>query len=309
MARVMGYAAAGVVLLAGMGAILLYGQITSFDAVSVGDDVSAIHGRGGNVAILATERGAVIVDTMGFLIQARQIRELAETLGRGPTQVIVNTHYHWDHTHGNPAFAAGARIVSTRATLDALRAWDAEYWDGEAGARLPNETFEDQHEMKIGGKTIRSYHLGRGHTAGDLVVLFVEDRVLVAGDLFFNGVYPNIDLESGGSVREWVTSLDRALALDFDRVIPGHGPVSDRAGLEGFRDFLRELWRVGVEAAAEGRSLDDTLDTAKLDDRGFAVFAIPFMMRRDRDFVIRRAWEEATGAVQTRELPSSEEEE
>ncbi len=308
MARVLGFVAAGLILLVGIAGVALYQQITSFDVERVGDDVNAIYGRGGNVAVLATRRGAVIVDTMTFLIQGRQILELAERLGGGPTQVIVNTHYHRDHTHGNPAFAAGARIVSTHNTLAALRAWDAEYWEGEAGERLPNETFDGVHEMEIGGKTIRSHHLGRGHTSGDLVVLFVEDRVLVAGDLFFNGKFPRIDLEGGGSVREWVGTLDRVLDLEFDRVIPGHGPVSDRAGLVAFRDFLAELWAAAESAAANRLSLEETLATAKLDDTGYADVSIPFVIHRDRSYVIRRAWEEATGAVESRELPRGEEE-
>ena len=110
----------------------------------------------------------------------------------------------------------------------------------------------------MGGKTIRLQHLGRGHTGGDLVVLFVEDRVLHTGDLFFNGRYPNIDLEAGGSVREWDATLDRVLALDFDRVIPGHGPVTDREGIRAFQRFLRELWSLAERGAREGKSLAET---------------------------------------------------
>ena len=142
--------------------------------------------------------------------------------------------------------------------------------------------------------------MGRGHTGGDLVVLFVEDRVLVAGDLFFNGSYPSIDLEAGGSVREWGPTLDGVLGLDFDAVIPGHGPVTDRAGLVGFQRFIRELWSVGQRAAERGQSLSETLETARLTtDADMEMVSIPFLMRRDRDVVVRRAWEEASGAVES----------
>ena len=141
-------------------------------------------------------------------------------------------------------------------------------------------------------------HLGRGHTSGDLVVLFVEDRVLHLGDLFFNGRYPNIDLEAGGSVQEWIATLDRVLALDFDQVIPGHGPVTDREGIRRFQAFLRELWTQAEAAARDGKSLEETLAAVQLtEDAGYEAIRVPFVLKLDRPFVIRRAWEEATGAV------------
>ncbi len=127
------------------------------------------------------------------------------------------------------------------------------------------------------------------------MVLFVEDRVLHTGDLMFNGRYPNIDLEAGGSVREWSATLDRVLELDFDAVIPGHGPVTDRAGLAAFQGFLRELWSVAEEAVKRGKSLSETQASVELTtDAGYEVMAIPFVMRLDRDFVVGRAWQEAT---------------
>ncbi len=306
MARIVGIVVAGVVLLAGIAAVYVYGRINSFEITRVTDDVHMLSGAGGNVGVLSTAEGAVVVDTMTFRFQGRQIRELAEELAGGPVQAIVNTHYHGDHTHGNPAFAAGLPVVATGQTLRYLRAFDAEYWQGDAAGALPNDTFDDRHELAIGGKTVRSYHLGRGHTGGDLVVLFVEDRTIHMGDLHFHGRYPNIDLEAGGSVREWADTLERVMQLPFERVIPGHGPVTDREGLRAFQAFLRELWSVGEAAAREGRSLEETLASAELTtDAEIDVFSIPLVLRLDRDFVVRRAWEEATGTVKPLPLNSN----
>jgi len=244
-----------------------------------------------------------VVDTMTFRTQGERILALAEKIGGGPVQYIVNTHYHRDHTHGNPAFPAGTPIVATERTLAYLKQVDGGYWKGDAAGTLPNETFHNEHELKIANKTVRLIHPGRGHTDGDLVALFVEDKVLHAGDLFFNGRYPNIDLEAGGSVREWVAAIDRVLELDFDRVIPGHGPVTDREGLRAFQTFMRQLADVGDQAVRRGWSLDDAERSAALDaDKGYEVMSIPFVMKLDRAFVVRRAWEEATGKVQ-RYLP------
>jgi cyclase len=300
-----GMTAALVVGLAG-GAIYVHDRVTSLEAERVTGDVHAIQGLGGNVGVLRTDAGAVVVDSMTFRIQGQRIRELAERLAGGPIQAVINTHYHLDHTHGNPGFAPGARVIATGRTRDYLLAFDTSYWDGKAEGTLPNDLFEDEHELRIGAKTIRSIHPGRGHTGGDLVVLFVEDRVLHAGDLLFNGRYPNIDLEAGGSIREWIATLDRVLELDFERVIPGHGPVTDRAGIRAFQRFLDELWHAGEGAAREGLSLEQTLARTRLvEDEGYDVIGLPFVYELDRDFVIRRAWEEATGAVVPSNVPSS----
>jgi cyclase len=276
--------------------IRIYQRVSTIEVARVTDHVHVIYGLGSNVGILETDEGAVVVDTMTFQLQGREVRDKAEQLGGGPARVVINTHYHFDHTHGNPAFPSGLEVVSTARTLAYMKKLDAGYWEGDAAGTLPNATFEDERELKIGGKTVRVLHPGRGHTDGDLVVLFVDDGVLHTGDLFVNHMYPNIDLEGGGSVQEWVKTLDRVLALEFQHVIPGHGPVTDRAGLVKFQDFMRQLAAVSEEAAKSGRSLAETQANAVLDqDAGYEVMAIPFVMRLDRDFVVKRAWEEGTG--------------
>jgi cyclase len=290
--------------LVAVSAIYGYRQVSTIETERVTKDVHVLFGLGGNVGVLTTERGSVIVDSLTFRSQGVSIREIAEKIGGGPVQAIVNTHYHRDHTHGNPAFAAGTKVVATQLTRDYLLHFDAPYWEGAAAGTLPNETFADAHELEIGEKTVRLHHLGRGHTGGDLVVLFVEDRVLHTGDLFFNQRYPNIDLEGGGSVKEWDATLERVMALDFDRVIPGHGPVTDREGIRAFQLFLRELWSLAETAAREGKSLEETLALPGFTaDAGYEAIGIPFVFKLDRDFVIRRAWEEATGAVRAAQVP------
>ncbi len=307
MGRKVGVIAAVLIALAGALPVYLYIRVILLDYESVTDSVHVIYGVGGNVAVLRTQRGAVIVDTMSFPIQGRRILELAERLGGGPTQAVVNTHYHADHTHGNPAWPAGTPIVATERTRAYLERFDPAFWEGSAEGSVPNDLFTDRHEMRIGGKTIRSYYLGRGHTGGDLVVLFVEDRVLHTGDLFFNRLYPNIDLEAGGSVQQWAETLERVLALGFDKVIPGHGPVTDRAGVLEFQRFIAEVAEFARVSVAAGKSLEETLAAANLEhDGAFEEMSIPFLFKFDRDFAIRRAWEEASGSVQPVELSAPE---
>jgi len=277
----------------------LYHRVTALDHQQITDDLYLITGFGGNVAALRTEAGSVLVDSMTFAIQGRHIRELAERLTGQPVAIVINTHYHQDHTHGNPGMKPGTKVVATDRTLHWLEERDPDYWTGDAMAFLPNETFEHEHVIEIGGKTIRLHHIGPAHTDGDLVVEFVEDRTIHTGDLLFNGRYPNIDLEAGGSVKAWPHALERVLELDFDHVIPGHGPLTDRNGIRHFRAFLKDLARVAQIAADRNWTLEQTLaETQLTENEGIEDFVvIPGYIQFDRDFVLRRAWEEATGAV------------
>jgi len=280
-------------------AIYGYQQVATLTPERVTDDVWVLFGMGGNVGVLRTERGSLIVDTMTFRMQGERIREEAERLTGREASVVLNTHYHSDHTHGNPGFPAGTRVVSTTRTRALLDARDASYWSGAAAETLPNETFDTTHEIRLGGKTVRVSYLGRGHTSGDLVALFVEDRVLHLGDLLFNHRYPNIDLEAGGSIEQWIGTLDRVLAMDgYDRVIPGHGAVTDREGVRQFQSFLREVWEQVSGAVREDKDLEETLRSVQLtQDAGYEAIAVPLVLRLDRDFVVKRAWQEATGTV------------
>jgi len=288
----------GLVALIGLAALggCVYNRLTHNGYERITEDTFLIRGFGGNVGALRTDAGTVIVDSMTLPMQGRRIRALAEKLTGQPVRIVISTHYHPDHTHGNPAFDAGTEFVSTAQTRANLLVRDAKFWTGENAHALPKTTFDHEHEIKLGGKTIRLIHPGRGHTDGDLVVLFVEDRVLHTGDLFVNQHYPNIDLESGGSIEQWIDTLDRVVALDVDDVIPGHGMLADMKEVRAFQQYLRDLWAIGKDAAERGLSLEQTLESADLSAYAdYETMSIPFIIRLDRDFNVTRAWEEATG--------------
>jgi cyclase len=190
-------------------------------------------------------------------------------------------------------------VVATDRTLHHLQQLDAGHFAGEAAALLPGETFEKRSDIRVGNKTLQLIHPGRGHTDGDLVVLFVEDQTLHTGDLFFNRHYPNIDLEAGGSVAAWGDTLDVVLGLPARQIIPGHGDLSDKQGLVQFQGFIRQLAALGTYAASINGSLVDTQVNGELtEDAGYQVISFGPFMSLDREFVIRRAWEEATGDFQ-----------
>jgi cyclase len=280
---------------AGVG-VLGWWRVGSLDHVQLTDGVHMYTGVGGNVGVLVTSEGVVVVDTMTFVRQGTAIRAEVGELTPQPVVAVLNTHYHLDHTHGNPAFPIGTKVVATTKTLDHLRERDAEFWKGHpAEDLLPNDTFAGAtKEMKLGGKTVRSYFFGRGHTDGDMVVLFVEDRVVDVGDLVFNGHYPSIDLEAGGSVKLWPATLDKVLALPFDTVIPGHGPPTNRRGIERFRDFMTSLWTQTAAIRERGGSVDDAV--ALVDLYQFGLSPLWFAPSLNRGSVIRQTWKELTAS-------------
>ena len=276
--------------------IYVVAQLRAVDVEQLSDDLWVLRGAGGNTAVLRTDAGAVVVDTKTLPMQGERIRETARELTGMDTVLLINTHYHNDHTHGNPAFEPGTRVLSTERTLSHLQALDADFWRGEAARLMPNETFSDRMALELGGKTIELIHPGVGHTDGDLVVLFKDENVIHTGDLMFNHFYPNIDLEAGGSVQQWVDSLETVLRMDFTRVIPGHGDTTDRTGLRQFLAFIAQLALLGRNAAEQGLSLEQAVATGELTaDAGYERVRLVVPLHMDREFVITRAWQEATG--------------
>ena len=292
----------GILLLSFGGAIYVYRSLNVMQHVQITDDLYMVSGQGGNVAVLRTDEGTVLVDTMSFEMQGKKLRKIAEKLTGQPVVMVINSHYHLDHSHGNTAFDADIRYLATSNTLAHLKEKDSKHWQGDAAEHLPNELVDRAKTIRIGGKTLQLMHPGRGHTDGDLTVLFVEDKTLATGDLFFNRYYPNIDLAAGGSVQRWGASIGKTLILPFEFVIPGHGEVSDREGLEQFRAFIDQLAALARTAAKNGWNLQKTNEQALendlfTEDAGYREIKLILPLGLNRDFVIGKAWLEATGGA------------
>jgi glyoxylase-like metal-dependent hydrolase (beta-lactamase superfamily II) len=290
-------------ILIGLGVLVLvvlavvgwgYWRVGHIGVQKLTDNLYMMEGLGGNVGVLITDEGVAVVDTMTFAMQGDAILARIAEITDKPVVAVINTHYHMDHTHGNPAFAPGTKVVSTARTLEHLKTIDADYWrESPARELLPNETFDDVREITVGGKQVRLFHPGRGHTDGDLVAEFVSERVIHVGDLCFNGRWPRIDLVGGGSVRLWDETLGRVLGRDFDRVIPGHGPVTDRAGLTKCQEFIRSLWSQTKAVVDRGGSLEQARQ--EVDLSSFQLSTIWYASSLNREFVIGTAYEEASG--------------
>jgi cyclase len=204
----------------------------------VKDDLYEIEGDGGNVAVYITDEGVILIDDK-FDADHQSIVDNVKSVTNQPIKYIINTHYHQDHSGGNAKFLPTAEIISTAMARTNI----VEHKQGNiqpppvSPARI---TFTTEADVNLGGKEVRAIYMGRGHTNGDAVIYFPALRVLHTGDLMA-GTSPLIDYPGGGSVVEWTKTLDNALKLDFDTVIPGHGAITDKAGLKTYRDNVEKM--------------------------------------------------------------------
>lgn len=220
----------------------------------VADDLFVIIGNGGNVAVLVTDEGVVLVDAK-FEQDFDAILAQVKSVTPKPVKYVFNTHHHLDHSGGNTRFIEIAEIISHKNAR--ANAADPRQAFGGVMPRPARIVFTDETSVFIGGKEVRARHFGRGHTNGDIIVLFPAQRVIHTGDLMA-GVTPLIDYRGGGSVKEWIKTIDAALAtLEFDRVIPGHGTVTDRAGLKAYRDNVVKLRDDVTALVRQGRGQEE----------------------------------------------------
>src|ERR1700723_2655595 len=221
----------------------------------VKDDLYEIEGDGGNVAVYITNEGVILIDDK-FDQDHQSIVDQVKSVTSQPIKYIINTHYHQDHSGGNAQFLPTAEIISTamaRTNIVEHKQQGNVQPPPVSPARI---TFTTEADVNLGGKQVRAIYMGRGHTNGDAVIYFPAIRVVHTGDLMA-GASPLIDYNGGGSVVEWTKTLDNALKLDFDTVIPGHGDVTNKAGLKTYRDNVDKLRSRAQGLIRGGKSKDE----------------------------------------------------
>jgi glyoxylase-like metal-dependent hydrolase (beta-lactamase superfamily II) len=207
------------------------------NTVKITDDLYVIHNDfvPGNTTALVTNQGVLLVDDK-FEIDFPNIVAEVKKITSQPIKYVVNTHHHGDHSGSNAKMQAmNVQIVASEQARENMV-------DGKMPG-LPAMVFDHHAHIYLGGKNVELYHFGRAHTNGDVVVLFPAQRTLAAGDMFTYGddVPELIDYAGGGSAKEWTSTLDSALQLDFDNVVPGHGPLVKKADMRKFRDSTLRL--------------------------------------------------------------------
>jgi cyclase len=229
-------------------------------AVKVAGNVYVLTGSGGNIGATVGDDGVAIVDDQ-FAPLSPKIHAALQKLSPKPVRFVINTHWHGDHTGGNADFADTATILAQANVRKRLqtggKVLDREIPAAPAAA-LPIVTFEQGLSLWWNGEEIRAIHPGRGHTDGDSVIWFTRSNVVHMGDDYFSGMFPFVDLESGGSVVKLIESLDVILGqIPADaKIIPGHGPVTGVPELRKYRAMLEEAVGAVRKGLASGKSVE-----------------------------------------------------
>ena len=229
-------------------------------ATKVAGNVYVLEGAGGNIGATVGDDGVAIVDDQ-FAPLAPKIQASLRQLSPKPVRFVINTHWHGDHTGGNAEFADTAAILAHANVRKRLMTGGKTAF-GEvppvSGKALPVVTFEQGLSLWWNGEEIRAIHPGIGHTDGDTVLWFTRSNVVHMGDDYFAGMFPFVDLASGGSVVKLIASLDVILGqVPADaKVIPGHGPVTDVPGLRKYRAMLEGTVAAVKKARTAGKSVE-----------------------------------------------------
>ncbi len=223
------------------------------------DAVYVLQGGGGNVGVCVGSDGILLVDAK----LASQADALRAALARfaGQPQYIFNTHFHADHTGGNRALGQHATILAhtnVRKRLATGGEFGKRFIEAAPAVALPEIAFEQSASVFFNGEEIRAVHFPHGHTDGDIAVFFVNAQIAHLGDLFFNGLFPFVDLEYGGDVEtltQHIATLVDQLPADT-KIIPGHGPVATLDDLKTYHRMLVETTASVRTRRDAGMSLD-----------------------------------------------------
>ena len=261
----------------------------------------------GNSSVIVNDSDVIIVDDHVSPAAAWVLLDEVKSLTNKPVTTVINTHFHFDHAHGNQIFGPSVQIIGHEFTrrmllgnptamplyqgylngmptqIDNLKKRIAEEKNAAAKAKLqtqlqvtennyasqkelkptpPNVTLSTQMTLFRGSREIQIRYLGRGHTAGDVVVLLPKERIVMTGDFLTSG----LSNMSDSYPEEWAASLDALKRLEFDTVMPGHGePFTDKAKIDYFQAYLRDVWsetsrlkKQGVSAAEAAKTVDMT---------------------------------------------------
>jgi glyoxylase-like metal-dependent hydrolase (beta-lactamase superfamily II) len=232
----------------------------------LGDNVYMLEGQGGNITVAVAKDGIIVVDGE-FAPLHDKIKAAIAAVSSLPVKYLVNTHFHGDHTGGNEPFARDGAIVVSEANVK--KRLEAGTSNGLTGVKtppapadaLPSKTYTGAFKIRLQGRVADLKHIANAHTDGDTYVWFKTADVLSTGDTFTNGRYPNIDFANGGNIKGMIAATDAYLKLTNakSRIVPGHGPIADKAALVEYRTMLVTARDRMAKLVKDGKTEDDVV--------------------------------------------------
>jgi len=245
------------------------GAQQNFDQVQIqteklAEGVYMLIGSGGNIGVCAGEDGVLMIDSQ-YAALTDKIRAAIAAISDKPIRFLINTHWHSDHTEGNENLAKAGAVIFAHENVRKRMSINQSVLGSEVPASpkaaLPVVTFDQGMTFHLNGHEIELFHIRHAHTDGDVLVHFPKPNVLHMGDIYFEGMYPFIDVASGGSIDGMIRAVDQVLAMiDGDTIIiPGHGPLSNKEKLQGYRKVLATIRERVARHLKEGKTLEEIL--------------------------------------------------
>jgi len=236
------------------------------ETIPVAKGVYMLVGSGGNIGLSVGPDGAFLIDDQYAPLIDKILKAISAVTDK-PVRFLVNTHWHFDHTGGNENIGKGGTIIvahdNVRKRLakgQFMKVFNANIPPSPPKA-LPVITFADSVTFHWNDETLEVVHARSAHTDGDAVIYFKSTNVVHVGDLFFNGIYPFIDAESGGSMEGVIAGVEEVLGRidDNTKVIPGHGPLGDKTDLKAYRDMLATVHESMTKLIKAGKNIDEII--------------------------------------------------
>lgn len=243
--------------------------------IKITDQVYMLIGAGGNIGVSVGEDGILLIDDQ-FAEVLEKIKAALSEINSGPIRFVLNTNWHYDHVRGNePLAKAGALIIAhenSRKRMSTEQHYPFFDFKTPASpeAALPVITFTDSITLHFNDEEIYALHIKNAHSDADIAILFRKANVIHTGDLYFSAGYPFIDISHGGSTDGMISAADTLLEMidESTKVIPGHGPLSNREGMKNYRQMLATVKDRILKQIKEGKTLEEIIasrPTADLD--------------------------------------------
>lgn len=233
------------------------------------DQIYMLTGQGGNIGLFIGDDGVFMIDDQ-FAPLTPKILAAIKTITDKPVKYLINTHWHGDHTGGNANMKKQGAIIVSHENVRKRMSVD-QMVRGRKKAASPKEalpiiTFTEDMMFHLNGDDVLITHVHHAHTDGDAIVYFTKNNVIHMGDTYFQGKFPFIDLDSGGSINGYIAAIDKVLVLTNDdtKIIPGHRNISNKKELQEYKKILINIRDAVQQEINSGKSLDDVTNNIAL---------------------------------------------